>query len=535
MPDPLSAHGLSRSFGARPVLTGLDLVAPPGRVLVVVGENGTGKSTLLRLLAGRDEPDAGHVMGPADLGYLAQDLEAPDAWTVGDLLDNALAPLHRLVARVEELAVRLGDPQASEEYAAVLDEAVLRDAWDAGRRAAEAAARLGLGDLDPARPLGTLSGGQRSRLALAALLVRRPAGLLLDEPTNHLDDDGAAYLVEQLREHPGAVVVATHDRAFIEEVADLVLDLDPSHFGSDGRGGRLHGVDRRAGTGGYTDLLARKAAARARWEQAHAEREDELGALRRAAVTTARQVAPGRGPRDNDRFIHHAKGEHVARTVSRRVRDTGRRLAALEADPIRRPPAPLEFTGTLAPGSGASVQVRDLEVPGRLRLGRLDVAPGSRLLVTGANGSGKSTLLRLLAGEVPEGTSGSVTVHARRVGHLPQDVRFRTPGRTARALYDALVPDGPPLHDLGLLHPRSLTQPVGVLSQGQQRRLALAVLVARRPDLVLLDEPTHHLSLTLAEELEEALGRSPGTVVLASHDRWLRSRWSDDVLTLGDA
>ena len=128
--------------------------------------------------------------------------------------------------------------------------------------------------------------------------------------------------------------------------------------------------------------------------------------------------------------------------------------------------------------------------------------------------------------------AGSLTVSAHRVGHLPQDVVFSRPDRTAAEVYAAATGSPVPLADLGLLHPREAHRPVGVLSTGQQRRLGLAVLVARRPDLLLLDEPTNHISLALADELEESLGRFPGTVVVASHDRWLRRRWTGDVVSL---
>ncbi len=316
----------------------------------------------------------------------------------------------------------------------------------------------------------------------------------------------------------------------LDRVADQVLDLDAGHFGSDGRGGRLAGVT----TGGYTAVLAARADAHRRWVSAFGEQQEEMNKLRVAAATTARQVAHDRPPRDNDKFIYHAKGEKVARTVRRRVDDAERRLHQLERERVPKPPTPLSFTGALAPSPGATVSVRALDVPGRLGLDRLDVRAGERLLVTGANGSGKSTLLKTLAGRLGPGhrVSGHVAVHARRVGYLPQEVTFREGRRKAGEVYAAATGEPVPLRRLGLLHPRDLERPVDELSVGQRRRLALAVLVARRPDLVLLDEPTNHISLALAEELEDALQRSVGTVVVASHDRWLRSRWSGSVLAL---
>ncbi|HET7356098.1 MAG TPA: ATP-binding cassette domain-containing protein, partial [Nocardioidaceae bacterium] len=237
--------------------------------------------------------------------------------------------------------------------------------------------------------------------------------------------------------------------------------------------------------------------------------------------------------------IYSFKGGNVARTVSRRVRDAERRIEVLERERIPKPPKEISFRGALAPAgksSGLAVFVRELEVAGRVRVPRVDVPSGTALLVTGANGSGKSTLLKVLAGELTP-SSGRVSVSARRVGHLPQDVTFSRPDLTPQQVYDAATgraagERAPAMGELGLLHPRELARPVGVLSEGQRRRLALAVLVARRPDLLLLDEPTNHISLALAEELEEALQRSAGTVVVASHDRWLRARWEGEVLAL---
>ena len=524
--QPLVARDLSKSYGDRVVLDGVDLVATPGLPLGVVGENGSGKSTLLRLLAGIEPADAGSVARPDELAHLAQDPAFAAGATVADVLAEALRPLHEATSRLETLAARLDEPDAATAYADLLEWCVLRDVWSADARAATAADRLGLGRLDPTTPVARLSGGQRSRLALAALVARRPPCVLLDEPTNHLDDTGVTLLEEFLADLPGVAVVASHDRAFLDAVCRQVVDLDPSHLGTDGRGGNRF-------SGGYTDYLAEKRRARVRWEASFLEQQDQLNRLRAAVTGTARQVAHNRPPRDNDKFIYHAKGENVARTVSRRVRDVEQRIEALEAERIPKPPRALSFSGVRSPEvrPGRVVQVRDLVVAGRVEVPRLALDAGGHLLVTGANGSGKSTLLKVLAG-VLSPAAGQVDVGARRTGYLPQDVTFRRPDRGAGQVYDALTGSPVPLHDLGLLHPRDVHRPVGVLSLGQQRRLALAVLVAQAPDLLLLDEPTNHISLALAEELEESLQRSPGAVVVASHDRWLRRRWDAETLAL---
>ena len=427
---------------------------------------------------------------------------------------------------MEQLAADLDGPAAADEYANLLEWAVLHDAWGADRRAAEAADRLGLGALDPGRLVAAMSGGQRTRLALAALVARRPSCVLLDEPTNHLDDRAVEFLESFLVDLPGVVLVASHDRTFLEHVCRRIVDLDPSHFGTDGRGGNRF-------SGGYSSYLAAKRDARGRWEQSFLAQQDELNDLRATVTGSARQVAHNRGPRDNDKFIYHSKGENVARTISRRVKDVEKRIEVLESDQVPKPPKPLTFRGAAAPEvlRGRVLQVRDLVVEGRVSVPLLDLAGGEHLLVTGANGSGKSTLLKVLAGQLSP-TYGVAAVNARSVGYLPQDVTFAHPERTPHQVYDGLTGSPMPLGDLGLLHPRDLSRPVGALSHGQQRRLALAAIVAQRPDLLLLDEPTNHISLSLTEGLEESLQHSAGTVVIASHDRWLRRRWYGLTLAL---
>jgi macrolide transport system ATP-binding/permease protein len=562
----LVARDLVKSYADRLVLDGVNLTATAGQRIGLVGENGAGKSTLLRLLAGSaaggDEPDAGEVVRPADIGLLHQELlfdellsdrdcdaaRLRQGWprepvlfakpvTVGDVLAEALAESRHVLAvldaAVEVLAAGAsagaaeGEAAALAEYGEALTRAEEIGAWDAERRADEVMHGLGLAAIGRDRPLGTLSGGQRSRVALAALLVRRPGALLLDEPTNHLDDEAVAFVEAQLRALPGVVVVASHDRVFLDEVCTDIVDLDPAQDMSGRRGPTRY-------RGAYTEYLRAKKAERTRWEQAFDAQQDEINQLRYAVKVGARQVGHGyRPPRDNDKSISFAKARAIEATVARRVRNAQQRLTVLERDPIRKPPAPLEFRAPAmtsdAGEDGTIVTLRGVRVPGRVSLDRLDVPAGGRLLVTGPNGTGKSTLLNVIAGTLDAG--GSVLRRrGLRVGLLAQDDYFPDPGRTPRDLYgDGRVP----LMDLGLVAPRDLDRPVGVLSVGQRRRLALAMLLAQPPHLLLLDEPTNHLSLALADELEQALGRAPGAVVIASHDRWLRRRWDGPVLSLG--
>ena len=534
---PLQAKDVVFGYGTRVVLDGVSLTASAGQRLGLVGENGSGKSTLLRLLAGLEEPRSGEVLRGPDVGFLLQELPFPMDATFGDVLDDALAEIRVATARLDELTAamtdRPDDAAVLDEYGRVLEWAQVHDLWDADRRAKLVCDGLGLGGVGPDRRLGTLSGGQRSRIGLAALLIRRPETLLLDEPTNHLDDAAMAFLERHLTELTGIVVLSSHDRVFLDAACTDIVDLDPAAADRQAGGAVRYG-------GSYSDYLGHKKAERARWEQRYAEEQEELKELRETVAVTARNVAYGRAPRDNDKFIHHFKGARVQKTISRRVRDAEQRLENLERDQVRKPPAPLRFRAELtgratgsATGNGPAISVRDLDLPGRLRLPRLDVDGSARLLVTGGNGAGKSTLLSVLAGQLAP-ASGTVHFgHGVRVGLLEQDVTFPEPERTAARVYrDALGEDAPPLSRLGLLASRDLRQPVGALSVGQRRRLALAVLLAEPPDVLLLDEPTNHISLTLAEELFAALDTAPGAVVIASHDRWLRRDWAGDHLEL---
>jgi macrolide transport system ATP-binding/permease protein len=530
---PVIVSGLDVWFGTRRVLHGVDLTAQPARRIGLVGENGSGKSTLLRAIAGTLPSRAvvqGSVERPADAVMLGQEPPFADDHTVAEVLGRTLTPLRRMVAEVERLSAALTQEAGEAAYAEALDRAVAHEAWDADRRAAEAAERLGLGTLDPVRPIGTLSGGQRTRLALATIMTTRPGCLLLDEPTNHLDDEAVDQLTAFLLGLPGVVLLATHDRVLLDDVCTDLVDLDPAELGTDGSKGRRFG-------GGWTAYEEHRRAARRRWEETYEVQQEELDRLRAATRIGTSAIAHDRPPRDNDRHYYGFKGARVARTLSRRKKDAQRRLQIAEREQVSKPRPPLRLRSDLT-GTGATgrlVQVRDLTVDGRLRLARLDLDAGRHLLVSGANGSGKSTLLGVLSGRIAT-SSGSVSVSARHVVELVQDVRFDPPGRSARATYDALV--GPeraaatPLRDLGLVPASHHATPVRLLSVGQRRRLGLAIAIASAPDLLLLDEPTNHLSLALAGELEEALATTPGTVVAATHDRWLRRRWHGDGLVL---
>ncbi|WP_024796811.1 ABC-F family ATP-binding cassette domain-containing protein [Tomitella biformata] len=526
----LLAHGLVRTFGARRVLDGVSLTAAPGHRIGLIGENGVGKSTLLRLLAGTDEPDAGSVERPSGLGFLPQEISFDHATTIGDVLDDALRDAREVLAELDRLAQELGDapedPQVLGAYAERLEHAQRHEVWDADRRAEIVFTGLGLANIPHHRNLTSISGGQRSRLALAALLVRRPSTLLLDEPTNHLDDEAATFLSEQLRSLPGVVVVASHDRAFLDAVCTDLIDLDPAVDGPTRYGGN------------YTAYLAHKTSERARWQRRFIDEQEKLELARHAAAVTAYEVAPNNIKQDNEKMGYGHAGGRVQTQIARRVRNATRRLEKLERDQVAEPPQPLRFSPgafTTGPPGEPVVTMRGVRVRGRMTMDSLDIGPTERLLVTGTNGAGKSTLLAVLAGALSH-TGTMVRRPGLTTGLLAQDTAFDRSDRTAREIYDLALgtelAESVPLQSLGLLSTWDQDRAVGELSVGQRRRLELALLMAQPPELLLLDEPTNHLSPRLCDELEEALGTGPGAIVVASHDRWLRSRWQGRELRL---
>ncbi|NBE56172.1 ribosomal protection-like ABC-F family protein, partial [Streptomyces boluensis] len=525
----LVLRDVSFGYPERPVLERASLSVRPGEHVGVIGENGSGKSTLLRLLAGRAVPADGEVTVVSDggTGYLAQTLELPPHATVQDAVDEALAELRDLERRIRAAEESLGSASADglAAYADLVAAFEARDGYRADARLDAALHGLGVPHLGRGRTLGSLSGGEAARLALACVLAAAPELLLLDEPTNHLDASALGWLEERLRGHRGTVVAVTHDRVFLDRVADAIVEVD----------GDRHTVARYGG--GWHGYLAQRTAARLRWEQRYREWRDEVDRQEKIAEGAADRLGSGWRMRDSSSFAKFSKHQRsVEGQVSGVVRNARERLRRLRAEPVPRPPDPLRFAADVTGGDHPfvrAVELTDIAVHGRLSVDELRLAPGTRLLLTGPNGAGKSTLLGVLAGELAP-DRGTVTIPAR-VGHLPQEVRYGE-GASRLPLLDAFAAglEGPPaehtdrLLALGLFREADLHVPVRGLSVGQRRRLALARLVTRPADLLLLDEPTNHLSPALAEELEAALASYAGTLVVVSHDRRLRERFEGE-------
>jgi macrolide transport system ATP-binding/permease protein len=513
------ATGVTVTRGSRRVLIEVSITVSQRSRVAVVGENGRGKTTLLLVLAGLLPPDAGTVHRAGTIGLARQELSVRDGDTVGTLTREALAPSLQALEALDEavLAMTDGDPAANERYAAALDAATRLDAWDAERRVDVALQALGA-CTDRDRPLATLSVGQRYRVRLACLLGARHDVLLLDEPTNHLDAGGLDFLTRRLREHDGGLAVVSHDRALLRDVADRFLDLDPS---SDGRP--------RAYAGGYDTWRKARHAERERWEQDFSEQRAEHRRLQDAVSKARDRLSTGWRPdKGTGRHQRQSHASGVVQALNRERRTLqAHRLDVPEPCPTLRWP-----DLRVRPGS-PQLRAYGVAVDGRLA-GPVDLTldGGDRLLVVGPNGAGKSTLLALLRGAL-EPTTGHVrTAEGARVAFVgqetaelpddltPHEVYVRHVGRLVAGgtLRDA---DAVSLGALGLLDREAMSTPVGRLSQGQRRRLDLALALSGRPDTIMLDEPTNHLSSALVDDLTEAIRSTQAAVVVATHDRQL--------------
>jgi macrolide transport system ATP-binding/permease protein len=528
----ITLSGVGVTFGSVPVLHGVDLTVSGGSRWAVVGENGRGKSTLLRVLAGTLEPDEGTVHREGTIAVAEQELAADDR-TVGELLGEALAEPLAALAELDAAALDLarrepgGEPSAGERYATALDRAERLDAWSAERRVDVSLEALGA-ETDRSRRLDTLSVGVRHRVRLACLLGAPHDVLLLDEPTNHLDRAGLEHLTERLTQRPGAVVLVSHDRALISDAADRILSLDST---ADGRP-RVHG-------GGYEGYRADRTAEHARWQQEHERQTIETARLEgELAGAQGRLVSGWRPPKGTGKHQRSTRAAGLVQSVHRRQ-------DALAAQSLPVPPPPLRLAIPPLPvRPGVLLAAEGVTVAGRLEHPvSLAVSSGSRLVVTGPNGAGKSTLLAVLAGvQIPD---GGLVRRAAPAGLLRQESALPPDRRAAdlfaehvtRLVSRGLLPESEaiPLLALGLLRPEEGEQRIGELSVGQQRRLDLALVLAARPPVLLLDEPTNHLSIALVDDLTEALGATPAAVVLSTHDRrLLRDTASWPRLALGE-
>ncbi|MDO4928442.1 MAG: ATP-binding cassette domain-containing protein [Corynebacterium sp.] len=521
----------------KPLLTKLSMHIGAGERAVIVGPNGAGKTTLLRLLRGELRPDSGsiNIAGKSSVPAHPQTDALAATASVQDYLNVVLADINDDLQRFEvvasEFAVNPDDAALTHEYDELLASLTATDAWGIESRSAAVLAGLGLeqcNDEGRDRTLASLSPGQLGRLELAALLLRAPEVLLLDEPTNHLDDAGREFLIGQLQSFSGPVLIATHDRDFIEQTATVIYDLDTpvwQALATAPGAGQLPGVYRCSG--GYSDYLQAKTQAYEEHERLHAAQQREKRELkqhRRNSEDIARggvRVATAQGVAK--KFF----ADRAAKTAVRRTRSADLSLEHLSQREVRKP---REFKVDLHlqapnPTGALAVSARDAGVPDRLAPQTFDLSSGEHLLLTGSNGAGKSTLLHWIAtgaprGSQPEQLHGELSVHAV-LAYIPQ----RLPNENDAGFTAEIWANGIGELGAGIVHPSLWHTPIADLSAGNQRRVQFALASAQAPELLVIDEPTNYLDLATIEALEAALQAWPGTVILSSHDRWLIDHW----------
>ena len=485
---------VSLAYGDQPVFRNVDFSIEPGERVCLIGRNGTGKTTLLRLIMGTQQADSGEIALRNDIvvSQLEQELPGDDGRTVREIVHSGLADIEALVTRFEALAGK-HDAQSESAAHALQERIDLLDGWRIEQRVETIMSELALpGD----RKLGELSGGWRRRVGLARALVARPDLLLLDEPTNHLDLVSIEWLESRVQRFAGAVLFISHDRAFLDRIATRIVEIDR---------GRLISFP-----GDYLAFLERR-------EQLMEEEKTQNALFDKKLASEEAWIRQGIKAR-------RTRNEGRVRALKRLREQRAARIAPTRKAQIAIEQAELSGRKVVdARGIGHSYGERQL-----FRDVNVKILRGERIALIGNNGVGKTTLLRILLNEI-EPAHGSVKLGTGiEIGYFGQLRETLDPEKTVAEVvgngYDFVKLDGRDVHVIGYLQgflfsPRRAMTPVKALSGGERNRVILARLFTRPSNLLILDEPTNDLDVETLEVLEEQLTGYPGTLVIVSHDR----------------
>ncbi len=533
----LTVTDVAKAYGDTPILDHISFTLNRGERVGLIGSNGAGKSTLLRLLAGMEKPDRGSVwLDPAArIGYLAQALQYEADATIHAVVSAALGPARETVAAIEHLgeaiATARGDAydDAMTRYADALDRAERLDAYGASARLAAVLAGLGLAHLTEETPVAILSGGQKTRLGLARLLLTQPDVLLLDEPTNHLDITALHWLQAFIHEYSGAALIVSHDRAFLDALVTTVLELD----------GTTHTIT--AYPGAYSDYAAESARRQAKLLDDYHRQQEQIGVVRANIRAVAGNALKTERATQNDHLRRLAK--KVARTAKVRERKLEK---LLESDKkIERPERQWHLKLDFGESPRGGQRVLALESVSKQFDGcplfagiEAEIRHGEHVALLGPNGSGKTTLLRIISGALPPDT-GTARIGANvRPGYFAQEQEGLDPTQRVLDAVRSTAAIGETeartfLHFF-LFAGNAVFQPIGALSYGERARLVLARLVLGGVNFLLLDEPLNHLDIPSREQFEAALENFNGTILAVVHDRYFVQRFASRIWALRD-